>query len=259
MPRMARQISREMATLATMADADKVVLGLARMLKKMAAADAVAVYFVQADGSLSPCVSCAPLSRRTLFATPPFADSLASRLRRRRRLLLDGAERISPAWSPLLRRYSLVLLPMVCRGKGIGAVVMARRASAPPFTAEELEGAGDIVSYASLVVNNLRLFDDSLELALDMAQRIDVILALDEINKGISSSLSKKTVLDTAVRHVERMIGCPFVAVLEESRGELVVAAHINTGREVRPRYIPGGGPAEGSLLRQVMSGAQAS
>ena len=47
-----------------------------------------------------------------------------------------------------------------------------------------------MVSHAALVVSHIRLIDESLDMAVEMAKRIDIILTLDEINKAISSSLS---------------------------------------------------------------------
>jgi putative nucleotidyltransferase with HDIG domain len=89
-------------------------------------------------------------------------------------------------------------------------------------------------------VSHIRLFDESLDMAVEMAKRIDVILMLDEINKAISSSLSHARIIETAMASIERIIQCELVTVLGEEKGQLVVTASRSAGIAIPEFLHPG-------------------
>jgi len=217
-----------------LANVDEVLKDLSRLLKKMANCSWSAVYLVDREQrDFTPARSCGlPARYMPLFREMPLVPDklplLKSMLRKKHHLLIPDAgesELLPATLRKILRRLSLLALPMVVRNRVMGAVFIARSRNYPPFSEDEIGLIREIVSHAALVVSHIRLFDESLDMAVEMGKRIDIILTLDEINKAISSSLSPEKIIETAVQSIERIIQFDLVTVLREEKGELYVAA----------------------------------
>ena len=235
--------------LTGLADVDEVLQGLARLLKKMFNSRWTVAYLLDREQrQFAPGRSCGlPARYIPLFKEIPLAPGkrpqLMKVLRKRQPFHIPDAgqwELLSPQIRTVLRGFNLLCIPMVVRNHVIGAVFTARKSGHPPFSPAEIHVIKDMVSHAALVSSHIRLFDDSLEMAVEMARRIDVIITLDEINKAISSSLSPARIIETAMEQIERIIQCEFSAILVEERGQLVVnAIHVN-GISVPAALAPG-------------------
>jgi HD-GYP domain-containing protein (c-di-GMP phosphodiesterase class II) len=140
---------------------------------------------------------------------------------------------------------------MVVQNQVMGAVFIARTRNYPPFSDEEIAVIREMVSHAALVVSHIRLFDESLDMAVVMAKRIDIILALDEINKAISSSLSHEKIIETAIQSIERIIQCELVTVFGEEKGELVITGTHSSGITV-PAVLQAGALLKGRALTRT-------
>ncbi|KAF0218857.1 MAG: metal dependent [Geobacteraceae bacterium] len=241
--------------LAGLADVDEVVKDLSGLLKKTVKSRWVVVYlFDRERRDFAPARSYGlPPRYRNLFRDMPLSPDkiplIKSMLRKKHHLLITDtgrSEMLTPLFRKLLRRLTLLAVPMVVRNQVMGAVFVARSSNYPPFSAEEIAIIRDLVSHAALVVSHMRLFDESLDMAIDMAKGIDIILTLDEINKAISSSLSRDKILETAMQNIERIIQCKLVVVLEEEKGELVVMASFANGPAIPPELLPGTRPVTG-------------
>jgi HD-GYP domain-containing protein (c-di-GMP phosphodiesterase class II) len=114
---------------------------------------------------------------------------------------------------------------MFVRNQLLGTGLVARGRRLPLLSQREITAIKGMVAHAALVVSHIRLFDDSLEMALDMARRLDVIFTLDEINKAISSSLSPARIIQTAMERIESIVQCEFIAILVEEKGVLALKA----------------------------------
>ena len=121
----------------------------------------------------------------------------------------------------ILNGITLLAVPMVVRNRVVGVVFVARTADQPPFSPDDIAVITMQVSHAALVVSHITLFDESLEMAVEMARRIDVIFMLDDINKAISSSLSHEKIIQTAMEHIERIAQCEYIAVLVQGKEQL--------------------------------------
>ena len=222
--------------LSGLADVDEVVRDLSRLLKKLVKSRWIAVYFFDRERrDFAPARSYGLPDRFVpIFRDMPLAPDkiplLKGLLRKKQHLLLSdpsASHLIPPKLRKLLRNLTLLAVPMVARNQVIGAVFVARARELPPFSPDEVAVIRDLVSHAALVVSHIQLFDESLDMALDLAGRIDVILTLDEINKAISSSLSSDKILGTAMEHVERITRCEFVAILQVAGSSLeIMASH---------------------------------
>jgi len=220
--------------LSGLADVDEVVKDLSRLLKKLVKSRWIAVYFFDRERrDFAPARSYGLPSRfvpvfREMPLVPDKIPLLKGMLRKKQHLLLSdpgASDLLPPKLRKLLRNLTLLAVPMVARNQVIGAVFVARTRELPPFSPDEVAVIRDMVSHAALIVSHIQIFDESLDMALDLAGRIDVILTLDEINKAISSSLSRDKILGTAMEHVERITRCEFVAILQVEGNDLAIMA----------------------------------
>ncbi|WP_298268064.1 HD domain-containing phosphohydrolase [Geobacter sp.] len=220
--------------LSGLADVDEVVKGLARLLKRIVKSRWIAVYFFDRERrDFAPARSYGLPPRfvpvfRQMPLVPDKIPLLKGMLRKKQHLVLTDpgtSELIPPQFRSLLANLTLLAVPMVARNQVIGAVFVARTRELPAFSEEEVAVIRDLVGHAALVVSHIQIFDESLDMALDLAGRIDVILTLDEINKAISSSLSRERIMETAIGQIERITRCEFVSILQTEGGDLVVMA----------------------------------
>jgi putative nucleotidyltransferase with HDIG domain len=237
------------ARLHRLADVDSVLRGMARLLKRTVKSRWIAVYLLDREQrDLAPVLAFGlPARYMTSLAgltLQPQRLPLIKALRRGRRpIMLNSSgnrELLPPELHGVLKGITVLAVPMIVRNALLGVVLIARGNASPPFSAGETAVVRDHVTNAALVVSHIRLFDESLDLSLEMAQRIDVILSLDEINKAISSSLSPTKIIDTAVANIERIVRSEFVAVLVEEQGELMVMASRGEGIAVPPQWRQG-------------------
>jgi len=246
-----------------LADVDEVLNDLSRLLKKMVKSRWIAVYLLDREQrDFAPVRSCGlPARYLPLFREIPLEPArlplLKNILRKKQHLQIADAgesELLPPRFRKILRRLTLLALPMIVRNQVMGAVFIARTRNYPPFSDEEIDIIRDIISHAALVVSHIRLFDESLDMAVEMAKRIDIILTLDEINKAISSSLSHKKIIETAIQSIERIIQCELVTVFGEEKGELVVTATHCSGIAV-PDGLRAGALLKGRALTRTAFG----
>lgn len=218
--------------IARLGSVDDVVNGLSRLLKKTVKSRWVAVYLLDREHRdfLPARISGLPKRYVNLFREVPLKSEqvplVKNLLRKRQHLLITetaSSDLLTPEFRSMLQHLTLLAVPMVARNQVIGAVFIARSSHYPPFSAEEIAIIREMVSHAALSASHIRLFDESLDMAVEMARRVDVILTLDEINKAISSSLSPTTIIETAMEQIERIIQCELVAMLEEQEKSLVV------------------------------------
>jgi HD-GYP domain-containing protein (c-di-GMP phosphodiesterase class II) len=246
--------------LAEMTDVDEVLKDLSRLLKKLVKSSWTAVYLLDREQrDFAPARSCGlPTHYQNLFREMPLVTGklplLKNMMHKKQHLQIPDAgesELLTPRFRKLLRNLTLLALPMVVRNQVMGAVFIARSRDYPPFTSEEIDIIRGMVSQAALVVSHIRLIDESLDMAVEMAKRIDIILTLDEINKAISSSLSHKKIIETAIQSIMRIIQCELVTVLGEEEGQLVITATHVTGIPV-PAMLKSGAELGGNSLSSV-------
>lgn len=227
--------------LETTADVQEVVKDLARLLEKTVRSVWTVVYFFDRHRrDFAPARSFKlPKEYRKALLSPPLPPDripeLKAHLRAKRHLLVPdpaASEYLPLAFRQAFAPFALLVLPMVVRGQVTGAVITARRRE-EPFSEQEIPIIHDMIGHAALVVSHMRLFDDTLDMALDLGKRIDIILTLDDINRAISSSLSRDRIIDTAMEHIERIVGCELILVLEKEEQALKVIASRTRGIEL--------------------------
>ncbi len=263
MAERSERIIAQSRKLVELDDVDEVLNDLSRLLKKLVKCSWSAVYlFDREQRDFAPARSCGLPSRYIpLFREMPLAPDklpLLKKLLLKKKLLqipdAGESELLPLRFRRILRRLAILALPMVVRNQVLGAVIIARRRDYPPLTKEEIAVIREMVSHAALVVSHIRLFDESLDMAVEMGKRIDIILTLDEINKAISSSLSHEKIIETAVQSIERIIQCELVAVLGEDKGELFVTVTRAGGITIPPPLHTGKKMSGRSLARTAFT-----
>ncbi|GFO60139.1 metal-dependent phosphohydrolase [Geomonas silvestris] len=236
-------------SLTSMTVEDEVLQGLAVLLKKSLHARWAAVYFRDQERTGFDPVRSSGLSARQLeqvrqLPVPAQQIPVLKNLLVKRKYLLISERSVLPLLPAELRQllhgYSLVAVPMLVRNQVEGVAFVARRAGDPPFTGNDIELTKLMVSHATLLASHISLFNDSLEMSVTMARRSDVIFALDEINKSISSSLSHDQILETAVERIGWIIRTNFISVLGQVKGSLIVQVSRGTGVRVPESFQPG-------------------
>ena len=125
----------------------------------------------------APARSCGLPSRylplfREMPLVPAKLPLLKKMLHKKQHLLIADAgesELLTVRFRKLLLHLTLLAVPMVVRNDVMGAVFIARSRNYPPFH-EEIAIIRDMVSHAAFVVSHIRLFDESLEMAVEMAR-----------------------------------------------------------------------------------------
>jgi putative nucleotidyltransferase with HDIG domain len=252
--------------LSALDDVDEVVANLARMLKRAVKSRWVVVYLMDREQQSFAPARCCGLSPawEPLFRNLPLETSKLPLLRRllaqRRHLVIpDPAESdlLTPFFRRALRSMTLLAVPMQVRQQVLGVVFIARAARLKPFNREEVATVRELVAQAALVASHMRLFDESLDMAVEMAKRIDIILMLDDINKAISSSLSRDQIVATAIGRIEGVVQCDLQAVLAEQHGELVVLTAHAEQITVPPELIRGGAIRGNGLARKAFASGE--
>src|SRR6185369_5823822 len=182
--------TRSVQQLATISKEDEVFSSLARILKRRVKSSWTAVYLLDRDGQgfAPPRSYGLPEKLQAEFREMPILPGKEAKLRsllaRKSHIMLpdpSSADMLAPAFRERVDSLSLLAVPMRVQQQIQGMVLLARPRKLPPFTAAELATVQELVLQASLVASHIRLFDESLDMSIEMAQRIDMILTLDEV------------------------------------------------------------------------------
>lgn len=251
---------------ARLADVDAVLSDLSRLLKKAVNCRWAVIYLLDRERrNFTPARSCGlPARYLDLFKEMPLEPGkiplLRSILREKHYLLLSDSSAsnlLNSTLHKLLGKSTLLAVPMVVRNQVTGVAIVARNRSYPSFSSAEIHLIRDLISHAALVVNHAMLFDEMLDMSVEMGKRTDVILTLDEINKAISSSLSRDKIIATAMQHIERIVQCELVVLLVEEEGTLIVTASHCSSAELPPPLRQGAFPnVVRSCAEKVLTGA---
>lgn len=243
------KIFEQTGHISRLGSVDEVAESLSHLLKKTVKSRWAAVYLLDSEklNFLPVRIKGVSRSHLPMFHEQPLKPEeipvIRKLMQKKKPLVITGSTKfsfLSLEIRKLLQHLTLLLLPMIVRNQVIGAVIVARSSSYPPFSDKEIAVIRETVGHSALAVSHIRLLDESLDMAVEMGRRVDVILTLDEINKAISSSLSPATIIETAMEHIERIMQCELVVILEEHNGELVVLASRGVDITLPDAFNPG-------------------
>lgn len=240
---------RKVARLGTMSDLDDVIRTSSILLKNIADIRWALVYFFDRERQGFTPAKGYGLPQRyiKLFENTPLNPDkitlLKSMILEKRHLLITDtgtSEMVHPAYRKFLRDVTLLAVPMVVRNQVLGTIFVARSNDLPPFTEKGINLIKDMAANAALSVSHMRHYDETLETAINLAKRVDTILTLDEINKAISSSLSREKILEKAIQGIERIIPCAMVMIIQDEKNEFVISASHWKEENVAPELMTG-------------------
>lgn len=260
-----RSLMRSIGKLASYGEVEDVFAGLARILKRSLHGRWVLVCQLEREARRFVPVYSSGLAAKweeTLRRIPLFVDEprLVHRLHLHRQLLLDdpvSSPLISPDYRRLLSSCCLLVLPLLVRRQVTGVVLVARSGKRGSFTREESAAVRELVLQTALVTSHLGLLDESLEIALEVAKRVDVILMLDDINKAISSSLNREQIIATALDRSEGVVQCTLQVLVELKGTDLVVLAGRSAGLPLPPQLAPGQVIEERGIIGQARASGE--
>ena len=242
-------------------DVDEVLTRLSRLLKRTVKSRWIVVYLLDRErNDFAHARSCGlPKRYQPLFAKLPLAPEriplLKTLIKKHQHMVITNGQNeqnLPPRLGRLLKGLTILAVPMIVRGQVTGVVFVAREKALMPFSPDEISLIKDVVGHAALVISHINLFDESLDMALEMGRRIDVILTIDEINRTISSSLSHEKIIETALTEIERILQCELVAVLEDEQGRLVVKTAQSASISVPAALARGKSVPDGSLSKRA-------
>lgn len=260
-----RASSSFLSRLSHFKDEDEVLLNLTRMLKRQVKCRWVVLYLMERENqSFAPARSCGlPKEWEPLFHSLPLLPSKQGVIRhiiaKRRHLVIADpghSELLSPFFQKKLHTLTLLAVPLQVRQQVLGVIFIARSRRYQSFTRQDIAAVRDLVAQAALVTSHIRLFDESLDMAVEMAKRVDIILMLDDINKAISSSLSHDRIVATAIERIEGVVGCDFQAVIGKRNSELVMLASRSQRLELSAGILGSFAPEDlGVIGRSLTTG----
>jgi putative nucleotidyltransferase with HDIG domain len=225
---------KKVARLGSLSDMDDVIKTSSILLKKIAQIRWALVYFFDREHqNFTPAKGYGLPQRyiRLFENTPLHPDKvplLKSLLLKKQHLLITNpgtSDLVKPSFRKLLDDVTLLAVPMIARNQVLGTIFVARPNTLPQFTEKGINLIKDMAANAALSVSHMRHYDETLDTAINLANRVDTILTLDEINKAISSSLSREKICETAIQGIERIIPCAMVVIIQEEKGEFVITA----------------------------------
>nr|WP_279342431.1 HD domain-containing phosphohydrolase [Geotalea sp. SG265] len=250
-----------------MAHVDNAVQSLCRLLAKTAHCSWVVIYLLDRDlKEFTQGRSCDYSSARLdlLGSMPllPKKSHLLKKLLQERGYLLpeepEGLSLFAPVLDHFREEFHLIFVPMLVNKRMTGVALIAREGVHQPFSTAEISLVQDIVSNAALAASYSILLDESLDLAVEMGRRVDIIFALDEINKAISSSLSREKIIATAMQNIERLIQCDLVVLFGAENGALAIMASACFSADLSEELRKGARPQlEGSCVNKAFESGE--
>jgi signal transduction histidine kinase len=129
---------------------------------------------------------------------------------------------------------SIVCVPLVARGRALGALSLCRRSGRDPFTTDDIPLAEEFAARAALLADNARLLDREREARRDAERAEHRLSFLLETSGSLASSLDVPT---TLMHVVERVVphladGCVVALAVADGGYATPLVAHRDEPRE---------------------------
>jgi signal transduction histidine kinase len=138
---------------------------------------------------------------------------------------------------------SVVAVPMLQKGRAIGAVSVGRP-DPGPFSERQISLLQTFADQAVIAIENVRLFQELRARTTELTRSVDQLTALGEVGRAVSSTLDVETVLQTIVmraNQLARTAGCN-IWEYDKLRAEFRLrASHYADARDAAILPAPGG------------------
>jgi two-component system, NtrC family, sensor kinase len=138
---------------------------------------------------------------------------------------------------------SVVAVPMLHKGKAIGAVAVGRPGPGP-FSEGQISLLEAFAAQAVIAIENVRLFIELRTRTIELTRSVEQLTALGEVSRAVSSTLDVETVLQTIVMRANQLAGTAGCNIWEydELREEFRLrASHYADERDAAALPAPGG------------------
>ncbi len=176
-----------------------------------------------------------------LAARPQVADAIARQGPVEIRDIFAD-ERLREFW-PRARELGLrahLAVPLIVKGKAIGAISLDRTGARPPFTAEDVNLCQAIAHQAASAIDNARLYQEA-------RRRAEQLRLVNDVGRQISGILDVNRLLWEVVRLIRQTFDCYHVSIALVEGDELVFKADVGSHYE--------GGQVAGVHLRLGVEG----
>ncbi|MBC7250914.1 MAG: GAF domain-containing protein [Anaerolineae bacterium] len=165
--------------------------------------------------------------RLPLEARPQVADAIARQEPVEIRDVFAD-ERLRDFW-PQARRLGLkahLAVPLIVKGKAIGAISLDRTGVRPPFTPEDVNLCQAIAHQAASAIDNARLYQEA-------RRRAEQLRLVNDVSRQISGILDVNRLLRKVVYLIRDNLDCHHVSVALVEGDELVFRADVgSSGKE---------------------------
>jgi len=133
-------------------------------------------------------------------------------------------EQLSREFVEMFGIESAALMPIAAGGKGQGLIIGGYRNIKPMKARDEALLKG-LVDGIGIALHNSRLYKESTARLIELANKVETIKAMGQIDKEILSTIDKETVLTTSLSMIRRVIPCDRASILlKEEKGYSIIA-----------------------------------
>jgi PAS domain S-box-containing protein len=126
----------------------------------------------------------------------------------------------SAGTGPGFDRLSWLGVPLILTGRVIGVIAL-EKAEAGYYTSDDIQMAATFAGQAAIGLENARLYQESLQHALELDQRTETLSILNRLSYELSGSLDAARILDYAVREFMQLMNCTSASALVIDRSRL--------------------------------------
>ena len=130
---------------------------------------------------------------------------------------------------------SVVSVPMLHKGKAIGAVTVGHPEPGP-FSEQQISLLQAFANQAVIAIENVRLFNELRARTAELTRSVEELKALGEVGQTVSSTLDLETVLTTIAARADQLSGTDGAAIYEfdEASGTF----HLRVALKLEPELL---------------------
>lgn len=163
-------------------------------------------------------------------------------LEEKKSFLIENTESFKELLDLFPSVHSAIVIPFVKKEENLGFLLELFTA-AHQFTEREQKILDGIGNEGSLAIERAKLYRESQDRAMELAQKIETIKVMHEIDRSILSTMERQEILDTVVRMVAKVIPCEGakVFILDKEKNGFVYQAGFGFIALAKGDFLPFG------------------
>lgn len=135
-----------------------------------------------------------------------------------------NSDKVNPQLTQLFRSKAILGVPLIKANNAIGTLILFSTLSDRQFGSDDIEIALALTSYATIAIENARLFDKTRRQAQQLA-------VLNELAREITEPLEVTNLCNTVVHCLHSKLGWPHVAIFIIDTAENTLVLRANAGK----------------------------